>query len=187
MDKEMPRYEELNPQNNIINMIISQDRKSVSNLYKVIHGRSSDILYNICSKLDLKASLSLNTTEVSMSFIQTNMLFDDVFLRYIQFRTLHHRFFTNDMLIKCNIKQSDVCDFCNEESDSNLHMIISCNIIQALWQEVRNWISDFGEIDYELTDEKKILGDTTNKTFVTIIIMHYTPQKSIIQFLLSIR
>ena len=55
-DKEMPRYEELNPQNKIIDMIISQDRKGVSNLYKGIHGKSSDILYNICSKWDLKGS-----------------------------------------------------------------------------------------------------------------------------------
>ena len=58
------------------------------------------------------------------------------------------------MLKKCNIKQSDVCDFCKEESDSNFHMLISCNTIQALWQEINNWISDLGEIDYELTDEK---------------------------------
>ena len=76
------------------------------------------------------------------------MLFDDVYLKYIQFRTLHYRFFTNDMPKKCNIKQSDTCDFCKEESDSNLHMLISCNIIKALWQEVSHWISELGEIDY---------------------------------------
>ena len=35
MDKEMPRYEELNPQNNIVNMIISQDRKIYIKEYMV--------------------------------------------------------------------------------------------------------------------------------------------------------
>ena len=131
MDKEMPVYDELNPQNNIIDMIISQDRKGLLNLYRAIHGKSSDIPYNICSKWDLKAPLSLNTTAVRKSFIQTYFLFDDVYLKYIQFCTLHYRFFTNDMLKKCNIKQSDVCDFCKEESDSNLHILINCNNLKA--------------------------------------------------------
>ena len=73
------------------------------------------------------------------------------------------------MLKKFNIKQSDVCDFCKEESDSNFHMLISCNTIQALWQEINYWITE------KLTTNlliKKILGDTTNKTFATIIIVH---------------
>ena len=49
-DKEMPMYEELNPQNSMINMIISLDRKGVSNMNKTIRGRSMDILHNICQK-----------------------------------------------------------------------------------------------------------------------------------------
>ena len=115
-------------------------------MYKVIHGRSRDILNNICQKWDTKASILFNTSEKSKSFVRTHVLFDDVYLKYIQFRTLHYRFYTNDMLKNINIKDSDICDFCKEESDSNFHMLI----------------------------EKKILGDTTytNKVFATVIIMH---------------
>ena len=156
VNKEMPKYEELNPQNSILNMIISLDRKGVSNLYKAIHGRSSDILYKRNSKWDSKASLILNTTEVSKSFIHTNVLFDNVYLKYIQFRTLYHRFFTNDMIRKCNVKSSHVCDFCKDESDSNFNMLIGCKTIQALWLEINNCIYDLGEVDYELSDERKI-------------------------------
>ena len=53
-DKEMPMYEELNPQNSMIDMII-------------IHGRSMDILHNICRKWDSKVSIILITSEVSKS------------------------------------------------------------------------------------------------------------------------
>ena len=42
-DKEMPIFDEINPQNGMINMIISLDRKGVANMYKGIHGRSKDI------------------------------------------------------------------------------------------------------------------------------------------------
>ena len=171
-DKEMPRYAESNPQNSLINMIISQDKKGVSNMYKYIHGRSSDILYNICQKWDTKASLNFNASDISKSFVRTHVLFDNVYLKYIQFRTLHYRFYTNDMFKKFNIKDTDICDFCKEEIDSNFHMLIDCNIIRSLWQDTNNWINDLTEEEYLLTDEKKILGDTSNKVFATIIIMH---------------
>ena len=48
---------------------------------------------------------------------------------------MFYRFYTNDMLKKFNIKDTDICDFCNEEIDSNFHMLIDCNIIRSLWQD----------------------------------------------------
>ena len=51
-------------------------------------------------------------------------------------------------------------------------MLIDYRIVKALWLKVRDWITDLCEEDYVLSDETKILGDTTNKTFATIIIMH---------------
>ena len=68
----MPMYEELNPQNSMINMIISLDRKGVSNMNKTIRGRSMDILHNICQKSDSKASIILITSEVRKSFVRTH-------------------------------------------------------------------------------------------------------------------
>ena len=76
------------------------------------------------------------------------------------------------MLRKFDIKDSDICDFCKEKSDSNFHMLIDCKIVQSLWKETNDWIIELSEDDYLLSDEKKILGDTTNKVFATIKIMH---------------
>ena len=56
---------------------------------------------------------------------------------------------------KCNIKTSDICDFCKEETDSNFHMLIDCRIIKALWWEVSDYIIHLGETEYVLNDEKK--------------------------------
>ena len=70
--------------------------------------------------------------------------------------------FKNDLLRKCNIKQSDTCDFCKDEVDGNFHMLIDCHLIQALWEGVGFWISELGDEDYELTDQK-ILGAQQTK------------------------
>ena len=69
------------------------------------------------------------------SFSKLNM-FDDIYLRYIQFRTLHRRFFTNNILFKMRIKDSPLCTFCNESDDSNEHMLIECGKVKTLWTEL---------------------------------------------------
>ena len=35
-----------------------------------------------------------------------NRIVEDVYFKYIQFGTLHYRFFTNDELFKCNFSNS---------------------------------------------------------------------------------
>ena len=80
--KEIPLYNEKNPENCMINMIVS----GISNMYRGIHGRTSHILTNICAKWDEKADIRLNITDVSRSFIRTHKLCDEVYSKFIQFR-----------------------------------------------------------------------------------------------------
>ena len=63
-------------------------------------------------------------------------IFDEVFLKYVQFRTLHHRFFTNDLLKKCNLIDSDSCSCCKTEIDSNFHMLIKSTVVDVLWNDL---------------------------------------------------
>ena len=53
-------------------------------------------------------------------------MFDDIYLRYIQFRTLHRRFYTDNLLYKMGLKDSPLCDFCHSFEDSNEHMLVDC-------------------------------------------------------------
>ena len=52
---------------------------------------------------------------------------DGIYLRYIQFRTLHRRFYTNNILHKIGINDSETCGLCNREKDSNEHMLMLCD------------------------------------------------------------
>ena len=96
----------------------------------------------------------------------------DVYLRYTQFRTLHYRYFTNDVLVKCRIKNDDTCSMCSSEKDSNFHMLIDCVKVQDLWSKIEAWIQSLGMVDYHLTDRKKILGDLENSPQINIILLN---------------
>ena len=106
------------------------------------------------------------------SFPATHKTIHDIYLKYTQFRTLHYRFFTNDVLLKCGIKNVDTCTLCDTVKDNNFHMLIDCDIVRDLWSRVENWIRSLGMIDYHLTDRKIILGDLENPSQINIILLN---------------
>ena len=114
---------------------------------------------NITESYDFKKSFS----KISM--------FDDIYLRYIQFRTLHRRFFTNNILFKMRIKDSPLCNFCNEHEDSNEHMLIECDKVKSLWLEVERWISEIGVVNYLINDRIIILGEFQKAHWVNAVIL----------------
>ena len=178
-NREKPRFNVSKPSNCLLNIILCRDIKGVSQLYKYLKGKQSDILQNICLKWYNKGDIALDPNEVRNSFLTTHRMIDDIYLKYTQFRTLHYRFFTNDVLFKCGIKTVDICSICDTVKDSNFHMLIDCNIVRDLWSSVENWIRSLGMIDYHLTDSKKILGDLENPSQINIILLNV--QKTIYQ------
>ena len=98
-------------------------------------------------------------------------MFDDIYLRYIQFRTLHRRFYTNNILFKMRIKDSPLCNLCNEHDDSNEHMLIECDNVKSLWLEVENWISDIGVDNYHINNKTIILGELHKAHWINSVIL----------------
>ena len=171
-NQEIPLYKPTRPSNSVINIILHRDTKGVSNLYKCMYYHNCDILGNICAKWYDRGSLIFSTHDVRNSFVRTHALIDDIYLEYIQFRTLHYRFFTNDLLLKIKIKDTDLCSICNSEKDSNCHMLVTCKKVCSLCKEVEAWIRNLGMEGYHLTDRRKIIGDLENSGQINIIILN---------------
>ena len=131
--KDFPETKSPLPSNSYLNIVVHMDKKGVSNLYKTLQGRHYNIVEEACEKWNTKANLSLTPNEMSKSFRRHSTLIDDSYAKYIQFRTLHQRFFTNDRLHKIGIKANNICSMCQIESDSNPHMLLHCQKSKELW------------------------------------------------------
>ena len=105
------------------------------------------------------------------SFLQHHLRYKDTYLKYIQFRTLHHRFYTNEKLFKMGIKNLDQCSFWESNTGSVEHMLIKCDISRDLWNSVQNWIIELGMENYHLSDAKIVLGDLENILSINTIIL----------------
>ena len=103
-NNDIPNTPPVRPVNSILNNILHRDSKGVSNLYKSMHPSDKNIIINLCQKWHEKGDLTFSIHDITRSFTVTHSLVDDIYLRYIQFRTLHYRFFTNDILEKIKLK-----------------------------------------------------------------------------------
>jgi hypothetical protein len=77
-----------------------------------------------------------------------SMLFNDIYritndtkLRNFQFKLLHHILPNNKLLHKMGIKNSALCNFCNQEEDSILHYLWGCPVAKRFWTSFNNWLS----------------------------------------------
>ena len=80
--------------------------------------------------------------------------------RYVQYRTLHTRFFTYAILCKIEINATNVCKVCKDETDINEHMLLRLNKSVLLLYIAQTWINSLGMEDNILIDNKKIFGET---------------------------
>ena len=113
----------------------------------------------------------MESISLGHSFTKHHINYKDTYLKYIQFRTLHYRFYTNDKLFVMSIKQSNMCGMCNSADDSIEHMLLYCEISRQLWAEVNNWIVELGMLDYHLSNTRIIEGDLQNALSIKSIIL----------------
>ena len=66
---------------------------------------NNHILETASQKWSSIVEMDLDSFELSQSFHKHHIIYKDTYLKYIQFRTLHHRFFTNEKLFKMGIEK----------------------------------------------------------------------------------
>ena len=88
------------PRNSALNKLINLDNKGCAKLYKLLKGPNTHIIDNISNIWENKCDIHLATFDISTSFNLHHACHNDTYLKYIQFRTIHKRFYTNDKLKK---------------------------------------------------------------------------------------
>ena len=61
-------------------------------------------------------------------------------LHWFQYRILHRILATNDLLLKCGIKQDNLYTFCQRVPEKIEHLFWYCNIVMEFWENIENWI-----------------------------------------------
>ena len=170
--KDFPLSKTPLPRNSYLNIIANKDRKGVSNIYRILQGRHYNMIEENCAKWNTCDDVDLIPSEISKSFKRRSVLIPDTYAKYVQFRTLHQRFFTNDRLHKMGIKENSLCNMCETTNDSNAHVLLYCEKSIKLWSDVERWINQIGVPNYTLTSNSIITGDIHKSCLISKIILY---------------
>lgn len=86
---------------------------------------------------------------------------------------------TNDLLQKCNIKENNLCTFCETVPERLEHLFWHCPTVLNFWENVERWIYEGNNYLINLDKQRAILGITpinlSNKpiNFILILTRYY--------------
>ncbi len=104
----------------------------------------------------------------------------------LQYKILMLTVNTNALLFECNLKETNLCTFCNETRETITHLFWECQTIRNFWMEIKTTFNNTCDIDIPVSAEIVILGSenhsiTVNyliilvKYFIYICKFNYTP------------
>ena len=65
--------------------------------------------------------------------VRSAKLTDDTSIRTFQYKINNRILYTNDMLMKFKIKETELCTFCNETKETILHHLFECIHVKNIW------------------------------------------------------
>ena len=81
-----------------------------------------------------------------------------------QLKLLHRRLATNSFLTKINPKDDEQCTFCQNDTETLIHLSWTCNISTLFWQDFKQWAVNCGEISNTINlTAYLVLGLNPNK------------------------
>ena len=87
--------------------------------------------------------------------------------RDFQYKILNRILFTNKMLFKMKISDTDKCTFRNEEEETIEHLLTTCKYTLLFWKEVIKWLKTYNI--HENLDELKILFGVLNNNCLDLV------------------
>ena len=73
--------------------------------------------------------------------------------------------------MKCKLKETDLCSFCNETKESILHLFWDCMVVKNLWLEIDSFIQNTCNIYLPLSAKSIILGVDPSGTHLTSLLI----------------
>jgi len=72
-------------------------------------------------------------------------------------KILHGILSTNSLLFKCKLKETQLCNFCNETKETILHLFWECNIVKSLWLEMAEILKNKCNVEIPISAQHIIL------------------------------
>ena len=92
-------------------------------------------------------------------------------LQGLQYRINCRILGTNLYLCKIKTKNSDLCTFCNIESETIVHLFWDCIYVNPILGEFVTWVNTISKLNFELTPVDVILGKLNASAILNLLLI----------------
>ena len=144
--------------------------KGCSNIYNRLMTYNGNTL-GVKEKWEEILNEEMNYRTIETAFKEIQKLKENAYQKYLQFKILHTRTATNDILNKMEIKDSNKCLLCHTETEDIKHAFIECSRVKKLWRNIEKWIKDKSQNTVKLSHIDKIFGRQNAEELIDKIIL----------------
>ena len=95
----------------------------------------------------------------------------EVKLQEFQFKGNNHILVTKSFLLKIKKVDNDRCSFCNQESETIIHVLFLCNKVKEFWVALQNWLRIQANIELELIAKNILFLKPSKKGLLNHILL----------------
>ena len=92
------------------------------------------------------------------SFNMLSKMLEGSYVKYIQFKSLHNRIVTNPKLHAMNLRDDDMCYFCEASPEIIYHAFTTCPRTTELWHKIEVWLCEKTNNNVKISGIEKIFG-----------------------------
>ena len=166
LDFEIDKYE----------LLKSRDKASRA-IYKNMIGNTKNLLK--CAKTwSSKLGIYINEKEMSTYFKNIYRITNVSKYRDFQYRLLNNRIHCNDRLVYWKICESNICNVCQKDKQTILHLLCECEEVVNIWKYVMGLCEKMSNIKLNFNQESIVFNKVHEKTthicnFIILIVKQY--------------
>ena len=138
--------------------IIQMNGKGCQPIYSIIQPKATNIIPNLREKWEIMLNDDISEDDIHNAFKITQKLPKCVYNRYVQFKILHDRLNTRQLLHKMKIFNTNECLYCKNQIDTTIHALIECPETANLWRQAELWLREHIDRHIKISNKEKIFG-----------------------------
>ena len=145
--------------------IIQMSGKGCQTIYTIIQTKSDNNILTLKEKWEQMLNDDILEDDIQNAFKITQKSPKFVYNRYVQFKILHDRLNTRQLLHKMKILNSNECLYCKKQIDTTVHALLECPETANLWRHIELWLSEHIDRNIKISDKEKIFGISGKKQY----------------------
>ena len=147
--------------------ILCKDKKGSRTIYDILIG-NKDLTPPPRKWVNIIGNISENDWN-SYNTMTKNI--KEVKLQEFQFKVNNHILVTKSFLLKIKKVDNDRCSFCNQESETIIHVLFLCNKVKEFWVALQNWLRIQANVELELTAKNILFLKPTKNGLLNHILL----------------